>query len=535
MIRFRDPRQKTMFDEVWDTMHPRLQQQCLNGWQHLLRNTILELLPVDRIGAGKSEDQGRPTTDLRAVGGLLILKSAFNWTFEQADQQFLSRLDVRWALGQALGDSIDERTLQRYNAVLQGDENACDEIFEKITDTLVEKLQISVRTQRLDSTHVLSDMAVLGRVMLFRRTISSLLRKIEKTDSEAFESIPTELRVRYIGANGKSIFGQKLKDDERQLVVQQAAKDMHFLMKQFAEHQTISGLKQYQTLAEVFSQQCDVNEQSVEVRRKTGGDVIQNPSDPDATYCGNKGVGYKAHLSETTNDVGEPNLVTSVHLAPACEHDSNALAPILEKLEERGQLPETLPADAGYGSDANVELAETKSVELVAPVPGGKQYDPEEVGYDQLSLNPDNTVKACAAGHAPKSSTFNAQSGTVFAQVDKNLCQSCPLLQRCPVQCNSSTQQPNGRISFHIGAVRAAQRRREEQTEEFKTKYRPRAGIESLNSALKRRMGLKRLRVRGKEAVKHAVTMTIVGWNILRAVAVCAFRSRKAKEAVVFG
>ncbi|MEY3458546.1 MAG: hypothetical protein RL215_1703, partial [Planctomycetota bacterium] len=225
-----------MFDEVWDTMHPRLKKQCQEGWQHLLRNTILELLPVRRLAAGKSEDQGRPTVDLVAVCGLLILKSVFNWTFEQADQQFLSRLDVRWALGQSLGDSIDERTLQRYNAVLQGDENASSEMFRKITDTLVEKLQISVRTQRLDSTHVLSDMAVLGRVMLFRRTISTLLKKIEKTDSAAFESIPAELRVRYVGGNGKSVFGQKLKADERQLVVEQAAKDMHFLMKHFAEH-----------------------------------------------------------------------------------------------------------------------------------------------------------------------------------------------------------------------------------------------------------------------------------------------------------
>ncbi|MCU0913545.1 MAG: transposase [Planctomycetes bacterium] len=46
-----------------------------------------------------------------------------------------------------------------------------------------------------------------------------------------------------------------------------------------------------------------------------------------------------------------------------------------------------------------------------------------------------------------------------------------------------------------------AGRRREQQKEVFRTRYRRRSGIESTNSGLKRRTGLGRLRVRGRARV----------------------------------
>ena len=44
-----------------------------------------------------------------------------------------------------------------------------------------------------------------------------------------------------------------------------------------------------------------------------------------------------------------------------------------------------------------------------------------------------------------------------------------------------------------------------------------RAGIEGTNSGLKRKMGLGRLRVRGKPRVFLSIIFKVAGWNILRA------------------
>ena len=67
-----------------------------------------------------------------------------------------------------------------------------------------------------------------------------------------------------------------------------------------------------------------------------------------------------------------------------------------------------------------------------------------------------------------------------------------------------------------------------EQTPEYREKYRARSGIESTNSSLKRRLGLKRLRVRGMPAVQLTIDLKLAGWNLLRAVALRAVRALQA-------
>ena len=74
---------------------------------------------------------------------------------------------------------------------------------------------------------------------------------------------------------------------------------------------------------------------------------------------------------------------------------------------------------------------------------------------------------------------------------------------------------------------RLAERRQQEQTPKWRDDYNIRAGIEATNSALKRKTGLDRLRVRGQKSVFNVVLLKIAGWNILRAAS-----SKKMKEKI---
>ena len=96
-------------------------------------------------------------------------------------------------------------------------------------------------------------------------------------------------------------------------------------------------------------------------------------------------------------------------------------------------------------------------------------------------------------------------------------CIQCEFRNECPVEkCR------DGYCLHHTAKQRRlAGRRREENTDAFRERYRIRGGIEGTNSGLKRRTGLGRLRVRGRPAVFHAIYLKIAGWNILRA-SVCA-------------
>jgi len=81
-------------------------------------------------------------------------------------------------------------------------------------------------------------------------------------------------------------------------------------------------------------------------------------------------------------------------------------------------------------------------------------------------------------------------------------------------------------LEFSDKEHRLAGRRREQETPVFAERYAPRAGIESTNSGLKNRLGLDRLRVRGRGSVFRVILHKVAGWNVLRAAASTKLRAR---------
>lgn len=519
MKTIRNPSERRLFDPFEGVIGRTGWKLIETGWQSLFRDVLLEQMPVKEVSAQMSETEGRPSAELYSMIGLLLIREFHGWTVSETHQVILFRSDIQYAVNLEPGFDVSQRSIERYLSKLQSTEHVSEEIFTRVTDTLLTSLEVKVKKQRLDSTHFLSDMSVLGRSRMMGVALKRFLHQIIKHTPEQLERISEDLRKRYCKQSDSRIFSDANTTEKRRLALQQVAEDMACVLSLFAETPVIQEWKTFLNLRTIFDQQCEIREEFVEIRKKTGGHVIQNPSDPDATYDGHKGVGYQVQICETFNEDGQPNLITSAIVETAVCSDADAVAGTLEDLENRGLLPDELTADTGYGSDENVTLAESKGVTLTAPVPGGKSFDPNEVGYDQFVVSDENEVTACPAGHAPKSSHFNEQNNSVWAQMDPALCRECPLVAHCRVQKDTTTGEPNGRVQFRADAPRAARRRRHEQTEEFRGTYRWRAGIESTNSGLKRRLGLNRLRVRGMKAVKLTVMLKLAGWNILRAVA----------------
>ena len=519
MKTIRNPSEQRLFDPFEGVISRTGWKQIESGWQSLFRDVLLEQMPVKQVSAAMSESEGRPSAELYSMVGLLLIRELYGWTVPQTHEAILFRSDIQYALNLEPGFDITQRTIERYLQKLQSDEQVSEDIFARVTDTLLKSMEVKIKKQRLDSTHVLSDMAVLGRSRMMGVALKRFFHQLTRHTPEEMERIPAEMRKRYCKQSDSRIFSDANTTEKRRLALQQVAEDMACVLTLFAETSAVQEWKSFLHLRTIFDQQCEVREEFVEIRRKTGGNIIQNSSDTEATYDGHKGAGYQVQICETFNENGQPNLITSAAVETAVCSDADAVAGRLDDLEDRGLLPEEMAADTSYGSDANVTLAQSKGVTLTSPVPGGKKFDADEVGYDQFLLTDDNEVKACPAGHTPKSSHYNERNETVWAQMNPELCRECPLVAHCRVQKDKSTGEPNGRVQFSTDAPRAAQRRRHEQTEEFRETYRWRSGIESTNSGLKRRLGLKRLRVRGMSAVKLAVMLKLTAWNILRAVA----------------
>lgn len=520
MQRIVNPKQTRLFDPFDNVLTKKTRKRLLDGWAGIFRHVILELMPVETISGYFDPAMGRPTKELYSMAGLLLIKEFMDWTKDEALDAYSFRMDIHYALNlEPVTHDISMRTLERYINLFEDDDIAKTVMLE-ITVTLVDLLELNIDKQRLDSTHVFSDMASFGRTRLMGVAIKRFLTQLKRHNSKAYELLDEQLRMRYApGVN--QLFGDTGKDSEsRRLLRQQVAEDMYLLIRRFADTAEHAGRGTYKAMERIFYEQCEVHEEKVCVKKKTGGNVIQNPSDLDATYDGHKGPGYQVQISETCHPDNEVQLITCALPQTAVEPDSTAASEVLDSLEESELLPREMFADTHYCSDENIQAAANRGVELVGPVQCGSLVDKD---VDHLNVDDFNVdeqteeVVCCPAGHKPASSIHGKQTGQTKTVMPSSACSQCEFHKECPVEkCR------DGYCLYHTAKQRRlAGRRREEATDVFRDRYRIRGGIEGTNSGLKRKTGLGQLRVRGRPAVFHSILLKITGWNILRA-SVCA-------------
>jgi len=530
-----DPKQIQLFDPFDSVLTPKTRKRLLDGWAGVFRHIILELMPVDAVSEHFDPAMGRPTKELYSVAGLLLIQEFMDWTKDEALDAYSFNMNVHYALNlEPITHDISKRTLERYINLFEED-NLAKATMDEITTKLVEVLGIKIDRQRLDSTHIFSDMAGFGRTRLMGVAIKRFLTQLARHDLRAYELLDEQLRMRYTpGVN--HLFADTKKDSEsRRLLRQQVAEDMYLVIRRFSDTAEHTGRDTYKAMERIFYEQCEVHEEKICVKKKTGGNVMQNPSDPDATYDGHKGQGYQVQISETCHPENETQLITCALPQTAVEPDTTAASEVLDSLEESELLPREMFADTHYCSDENIQAAAERGVELVGPVQCGSlsDKDVDHLNVDDFDIDEQTEeVACCPAGHQPQSSVHDSQTGKTKTVMPSSTCSQCEFRKECPVEkCR------DGYCLYHTAKQRRlAGRRREENTDVFRDRYRIRGGIEGTNSGLKRKTGLGRLRVRGRPAVFNAIYLKIAGWNILRAAACAKMRQivyARANKAVL--
>jgi len=515
-----NPKQIQLFDPFGNILTEKTRKRLLDGWPGVFRHIILELMPVDAVSKHFDPAMGRPTKELYSVAGLLLIQEFMDWTKDETLDAYSFNMNVHYALNlKPVSHDISKRTLERYINLFEQD-NLAKATMDEITVKLVEVLGIRIDKQRLDSTHIFSNMATFGRTRLMGVAIKRFLTQVIRHNKEDYNSLEESFRNRYApGAN--QLFADTKKDSQsRSLLRRQVAEDMHFIVRHFGNNGEHNGKDTYKAVERIFYEQCEVHEEKVAIKQNTGGNVMQNPSDADATYDGHKGPGYQVQLSETCNADNDVQLITSAIAQTAVQSDANAVEEVLQDLKANDLVPDEMLADTGYTGDENIQAAAERGVELVGPVKCGSLIDKDvdHLNVDDFDIDEETEeVACCPTGHKPASSIHDKQTGKTKTVMPSSTCSQCEFRKECPVEkCR------DGYCLYHTAKQRRlAGRRREENTDVFRDRYRIRGGIEGTNSGLKRKTGLGRLRVRGRPAVFHAIYLKIAGWNILRA-SVCA-------------
>jgi hypothetical protein len=522
-----DPRQERLFDPFQGLFSPIALRILETGWQGLFRHVILELLPVAKLSEHFHPTLGAPTKELYSMAGLVFLADFHGWTAQQAAEAYMFHTDVQFALNLEPGAEVSSRSVERYQKLFRADDMAA-EVFARITAELTAKLELDVTRQRLDSTHLYSHMATFGRTKLMAVAIKRFLTQVKRHDPQTYAAIPELFRLRYEPAQSQ-LCGEATDAEARQRSRQQAAEDLLWVIEHFADQPTMTARQSYKALQTIFSQQCEVVEAKVTVRAKTGGNCMQNPSDPEATYDGHKGPGYQVQLAETCSPENEVQLITAALPQSACEPDEAALVPMLEQLEQAHLLPQEMLGDTLYTNDENVQAAAGFGVELIGPVPGrAPESDAEALTIDDFALDErTGMVESCPAGHEPLSCTRDEQAGKTKVEMPARACVGCRFRQQCPIE---NTEDGRYTLDYSDRQQRLAARRREQETDVFKKRYAMRSGVESTNSGLKNRLGLGQLAVRGRGSVFRVVWHKLAGWNVLRAAAATKLRAQVAER-----
>lgn len=513
-------------------LSPRKVDRLRNTWAEQFRAHILPMIDEQAFAHFYHESNGRPNASVRLQVCLLLLKEMFDLT----DAELLDQLEWNMLWHHALDLEADAAHLERKTLfnfrnklLLHGGARG---LFTALAQSLATLCGTSFEKQRIDSTHILSNVAHLSRLGLFVSTLELFMRQLKRHHPHALAALDRRFGERYL-AEREGCFGDVTQSRVAGRM-QQCAEDVFELVHRFAHDKTVGALEAYPLLVRLLDEQCDVGQGEALPRLKPAKEVaassMQTPHDPDVTY-GHKGKGYEAQVSETFGETSPVRLITDVAVTPSCGSDFGELVPALERLEQEGHRPDVLLADAGYISGQNLLDAHARGVELVGPTHSGQAKE-ELLHYSNFELAPlgsAHPVIRCPQGHAPVGqSVSRAKEGKVYnIYFERGVCEACPRRAQCPVMRHEEQAKEDGkpqRTKRRNPALRmpetswatALMRQREQDKASFRELYRFRAAIEGVNSEAKRCHGLGKLRVRGARRVDLAVCLKATAINIKR-------------------
>ncbi|MFE4833033.1 transposase, partial [Streptomyces sp. NPDC056672] len=222
--------------------------------------------------------------------------------------------------------------------------------------------------------------------------------------------------------------------------------------------------------------------------------------------------GYKVHLTETCGTDG-PNLITNVATTLATVPDSAMSGTIHTGLAERDCLPAEHWVDAGYPSAAAMTAARREhGISLHGPLQAvtvtrtesGSRY-----GQDAFTIDWDQQQVTCPNGATSTQWALRSSQQELpvirvrFSPAD---CRRCPALRDCV--SSSKAERRELTLRQHDEHQALQQTRALQKTDEWKARYKIRAGVEGTISQGVGRCGLRRSRYRGlaKTTLQHQLS-----------------------------
>lgn len=185
-----------------------------------------------------------------------------------------------------------------------------------------------------------------------------------------------------------------------------------------------------------------------------------------------------------------------------------------------------LYVDGGYWSEATNQAAQNAGVTMHYSALTGRKPQENKLAFTEFQIENNERITACPQNHQPIRADFNAKDKTLSAYFALEVCQNCPQLDKYPVKL----QKKDAVIRVSQKRLSADEARQRIQTGGQHETVSKRAAVEGTNSALKRRHGMGKLKVRGINKSRVVVGFKIIGHNFQQLLRALKREAQKAAE-----
>lgn len=474
--------------------------------------------------------EGRPTLAPAQLALISVMQFAEGLSDRQAAGAVRARIDWKYALALELTDpGFDASVLCDFRTRLL-EHGAEQRLFETMLALFKQQGLVKAKgRQRTDATHILAAIHVLNRLECVGETLRHALTTVATVEPDWLRRwVPPTWFERY----GQRIEEYRLPDAkaDRYALAASWGADGRALLTRLADGAippSLADLPALQTLRHVWIQQFYAVSSTEPMQWRTAEDLppapqlINTPYDVEARYSKKREtswIGYKVHLTETC-DADTPALITDVTTTFATTAD-NTMPPLIQQhLHERGLAPTEHLVDAGYMSADNLVSSQHTSIDLMGPMPpepGWRAKAGEGFAGSCFVLDWGKQVATCPAGQESASWTHTYDHegrSSVAIRFATATCASCPDRPRC-----LGTARGARALLVHererYEALNEARKR--QRTDEFKSTYAKRAGIEGTVSQGVRVCELRRTRYIGLAKTRLMHILVAAALNFMR-------------------
>lgn len=477
----------------------------------------------DEDFAGLFPARGKPAWSPGRLALVLVLQFVEGLTDRQAAEAVRARIDFKYALGLELDDAgFDFSLLSEFRDRLVEADAGRQVLDGVLTAAREHGLLKTTGRARTDSTHVLSAARELCWLEMVSETMRSALNALARAAPDWTAQVAEPDWFRHYATRAEDSRFPKARTKRDEVGQRVGADGMRLLTAVFSPRapRELRTLEQVEVLRRVWVQQFHLVDGEVARRdpkdRPPGAKRLVTPYDPQARGSVKRDTlwdGYKVHLTETC-EPDAPNLVTNVVTTLATVPDTLVTDEIHTSLAERDCLPGEHWVDAGYPTGAQIVNARAKyGIELHGPIgtdttaQGSTAGGP--FGQAAFTIDWDNRHVTCPGGRTAdqwKPTLSHRGTPVVRVKFSPTHCRPCPHLRDCVDSPKAQYRQLTFRHHEEHRAI--GQARTLQQTDDWKERYKIRAGVEGTISQGVQRCGLRRSRYRGlaKTSLQHQLT-----------------------------